>query len=699
MFSVCMPSAACGPYSIVAFFWLPRDPGPTLEQFLAGHLGILDHGQRAPYLYIAYRHLTGLDMDADNQQALTSLWPQNHLASVPDPNQAWREARQRVPDLESPGWISTTRSQSVEENGTVTHNYFLNCLGDAFGNAAKTLTARIDRFGAGSPEVRAWVEAQEQVFANCSSGETIPQPLGAEWDPLIRWDRQYQIAAAHFYATHYPQAVQRFREISRDPDSPWRDLAAYLIARALIRDGQFNAANQELERILAAPRLDEWHEPARRLLAFSRLRGAPAGRLEELTRQLLATRLEAPLRQNLTDYLWLLDHDQGDSTLRDWMQTMRLLMDEPAPAPAVALELPVGLPRLTAALVTATGDTPGLEVLLAAATEISSDSPAFLTTAYHRSRLLVATGRLEEARTTLDWILNDSPAELSAADQNRLRLLRAEITPELDDYLRLVALEPLGLGWDDGSSTVPGNPVSVFPTYRLGQPLIPDSAVELLNHGLHTTELLRLVEGDVLPDPWRKRLTLATWTRAVVIGEDKIARAIAPLVSTLAPELADEMTAYLEAGPEDRQFAAVWTLLRFPGLSPVLRWNVGRRTPVGERDSLRDNGWCADVLAQHELPKQIVRDADQIDAVHASWPSEGRIPASPDYLGRLVLSRAENHPEDSRLAEALHRVVEATRYGCGFGGYGEMSRAAFQLLHQRFPDSPWAEQTPYWFDS
>ena len=126
-------------------------------------------------------------------------------------------------------------------------------------------------------------------------------------------------------------------------------------------------------------------------------------------------------------------------------------------------ELPAAVPiSMIAADPAATGSTsegpgPEVESLLAAAVELVPsgaqvpESPAYLTAAYHRSRLLIALGRSEEARAVLDALLEAPMPELSAADRNRLRLLRPEITPALDDYLRRVTVVPVGLGWDDGS--------------------------------------------------------------------------------------------------------------------------------------------------------------------------------------------------------------------------------------------------------
>ena len=38
-----------------------------------------------------------------------------------------------------------------------------------------------------------------------------------------------------------------------------------------------------------------------------------------------------------------------------------------------------------------------------------------------------------------------------------------------------------------------------------------------------------------------------------------------------------------------------------------------------------------------------------------------------------------------------------TRYGCTDKDTGDLSKRAFDLLHSRYPNSPWTAQTKYWF--
>jgi tetratricopeptide (TPR) repeat protein len=53
---------------------------------------------------------------------------------------------------------------------------------------------------------------------------------------------------------------------------------------------------------------------------------------------------------------------------------------------------------------------------------------------------------------------------------------------------------------------------------------------------------------------------------------------------------------------------------------------------------------------------------------------------------------------DADLPETLHLAVQATRIGCRSPeDNSPWSRAAFKLLHRRYPNSDWAKRTPYWY--
>jgi hypothetical protein len=71
--------------------------------------------------------------------------------------------------------------------------------------------------------------------------------------------------------------------------------------------------------------------------------------------------------------------------------------------------------------------------------------------------------------------------------------------------------------------------------------------------------------------------------------------------------------------------------------------------------------------------------------------------AGSSYLTRQALARAQQRPLDTNVPEALHLAVRSARYGCADDKVSSLSQKAFRLLHERYPNSKWAKQTPYWF--
>jgi hypothetical protein len=64
----------------------------------------------------------------------------------------------------------------------------------------------------------------------------------------------------------------------------------------------------------------------------------------------------------------------------------------------------------------------------------------------------------------------------------------------------------------------------------------------------------------------------------------------------------------------------------------------------------------------------------------------------------VAIEWATANPNDPRSPEALHLAVRSTRYGCTDKETGKWSKAAFDLLHKRYPNTKWANATKYWFN-
>lgn len=178
------------------------------------------------------------------------------------------------------------------------------------------------RFGVESPAVRAWVQAQDVVFATCSDGANLTLPPTTE--TALRADSAYQVATAHFYSGNFDAAVKAFTAIAQDTSSPWRSLAPYLVARTLVRkatlrggegevDGDVLAqAETHIRQVLDDRAQSAMHPAARRLLHFVRFRSAPTQRLHELAQAVLTKDADTMLQQDLADYTLLLDKHLGE---------------------------------------------------------------------------------------------------------------------------------------------------------------------------------------------------------------------------------------------------------------------------------------------------------------------------------------------------------------------------------------------------
>src|SRR5262249_17887051 len=240
---ICLPprAGACGPYFEEAIFTRPDRPDNPLAHFARGQLGVIRPSYARSYLVVAYRYLSGVPFGPTEQHGAVDLWDERlNRTEATDRGglQEWMDARKRASAVETAAEIKSIY-RSIEQKDSYWE--YLNCARDSFRTAAATLARRIDRFGPGSPEVTDWVEAQDAIYSNCSSAGKIPALAKSGLPSLIQADRAYQIAAANFYSGNFDTAAQMFKDIAADPNSPWRDLAPYLVARALVRKATLSA--------------------------------------------------------------------------------------------------------------------------------------------------------------------------------------------------------------------------------------------------------------------------------------------------------------------------------------------------------------------------------------------------------------------------------------------------------------------------
>ena len=310
LFQLSQHAKACGPEFLQPIFVMQDSPDPPFREFTQGNIGILKPSFGRKTLVIAYRYLNGGSFNEEEHKALIEALK----GTAPEPDteakiKEWIAARKIVvtDEDELPDIYCESRFGN--------YDFFPNCTSNAFEVAIETLRDRVARFGADNYDVHEWLTGQDTVFRNCSDRAPNPTALGTERPEWLRKDRDYQIAAAFFYSLQFDRAIKRFEEISQDNESSWQPLADYLVGRTLVRQASLEQdessklkTNQKAEAYLVglSSRTSKYRDATRKLLALIKYRLHPEERVRELA-QTIQQSASVDLRQDLIDYVWLLD--------------------------------------------------------------------------------------------------------------------------------------------------------------------------------------------------------------------------------------------------------------------------------------------------------------------------------------------------------------------------------------------------------
>jgi hypothetical protein len=731
-------AVACGPFTLGTVFVFTVHPAYPLEKFAQGDLGVVQPSWARSYLAVSYRHLSGVSFTPEEQRQLTELWKERlDYGNQPDYDawiKNWLTAREKVAGLTPPKEIDVYRFREAPNQ----YETFLNCQKDSFDNAVSTLNTKIAKYGADAPAVKGWIDAQDQVFSNCHEGKQIPTTVAADVDSALRADRDYQIAAANFYATNFDDATRQFDSIAKDTGSPWQMQAPYLAARSVIRKASLAApenktqplteAEQRLKTILGNRRLSNIHSASLRLLDVVHLRLRPAERLRELAKKLV-TRNNSSVKQDLWDYTVLLDgfletndddkakfaSEARADDLTDWIVTIQSSSRAAIDHSLERWRANHSNPWLIASLSKAQGADAQSGELVSAALKIEPDSAAFPSARFHAARLLVESGKPIDARRMLDELLSSKRSKLDESSRNLLLSLRMRVAADLVDFLKFAARHPAAVSWDDDGREIPAE---VTAETKSVQPFdfFDVDAATAFNKQLPLSVLKEAAKSPALPLHLRSDVVQATWLRAVLLNDLKTADELTPLMKkyfSVATIYLDKFEAAQQ--PEAKRFAAIFMWLRTPGLEPVVDQGLGRQKPVGEQDTYRDNWWCSAAFTASETPDETDKEnaprsftaqeshapafltTSETAAAAREYATLNSLGAAPNYLARQVIQWSNTNPTDPLVPEALHLAVNSTRFGCTDKNTGRWSKAAFDLLHRRYGTTVWAKKTKYWF--
>ena len=659
-------------------------------------------------------------------------------------------------------WRLVTRTEVRDGIPNQTSHWVTNCRGDAFKVAYETLVDRESGYGSGSAELARWIEAQIAVFEQCSAdtGDPPAEPDSA-WQPLERHDREYQIAAWHFYRQEYLEAAKRFRDISETDDSPWRQLARYLVPRSLARQATINEPVEwegYRKRRPTGDRLRYLNEARAQYEALAE----DAGYLAEypsIMNQIMRIGMElhdgkfvgsferriidnpsAVDARDLDDFEYLASrqHSPGGRhpQYRRWFNFAMTVHDEFAHSGGkwgeesdVDSLLDVwradrSLPLLFLALSVA-DERSGLEVLrdlIAAGDELDSDTPGYLAMLGHRIRLSGIVGETGKvAELAQEMARQVEGGDLARGVVNALRLQLARAAPDWKKHIEWASLKPLRLPWSDEFAE--RLPESKFSRINRDTTLFSEETTLLIDVLFTPLMILNVLSASGLSDYQRSRLAIAGWTKAMLADDLDAALELSPWIRRHAPHVATSLAGFDAA--EDKHFEAAWIVVHHPGFSPWLEPGVGRTEwydldagdteeahfetmglrPAADRIGLsmsRHNWWCTGSVESiadtvERIAGTLPYFARSIDLNQTAEDFAAQQKTAAEGFGPQIIRYAKDHLDNPRVPEALHRVVFATRYSCE-SGPGAVSRGAFALLHEHFADSKWASKTPHWYE-
>ena len=725
--------------------WDPALAGRPMDgaAYMAGKLGIVEPIYSERMLWVAYRHLSGLPVPPDPALLDPMGYRSDHLDN---PRRDWLQARRDFSPLPfDKRYIWTERSSTTDQDGVDVYSHFENCLDGGFRYAVSTWQARAERYGAESREVVEWVRGQDAVFANCSEGEQIPPPLDGSWPAELRRDRDYQIAAAYFYADRPGEAEARFRQIAADGESVHGPLAGYLVARAMARDHREQGALDYLDELLEAAPEHPYLPAARRLRAHLLHRLDPRAALARVSRDLVAADLlqegvpsdgVASLDQDLEDFALGLyaerhlpvppplfaDGEPAPLSVADdmktWVQAMRRIEDIHNDDPRVLGERILRQAEITGAVhwwLAATAawdpvwsDAPigpratlndGVRARLSAAAPEVPEGPGAFAVRFRRLQLEAQAGDGEAPSSRASSrsaapLQDESPSGDSlSADSLSVDSLSAGFEALLSDagthaernriqQVYARTAPDLGTYVERSLHFRPWSDADADPKER---GLFRD-AVRVLNYAEPET-LFRLSKLPQLPARWAAHLAVTAWVRAFVLDRLDLMAREAPWVGSQVPPLKRDFVAWPDLPEDEKAFGAALLILRAPGFKAHLEEEPEPPSSWVGTDYYGQGWWCRESFALSAEPSY--RDGPKQPTISRAAPDANA------FLGGIVFDFAARKPDDPRLPEALHYVVRTTRTGCR---NGEVSKKAFDLLHRRYKTSPWTAKTPYWYD-
>jgi hypothetical protein len=446
-------------------------------------------------------------------------------------------------------------------------------------------------------------------------------------------------------------------------------------------------------------------------------RNRPVERINELAERLLSKEENPNLESDLTDFIWLLDkaengtpeekakftannfadwlfnYQSGDSfteeAVKENKQQLNHAFDEWKKSKNTAWFI--------STIIKADKSTPFLNDLLTEADNVKTSSVGFATVRFHQVRLLLESGKRAEAKKKLDEV---KIADYAKSTQNMFTSQKMILAENLADFIKFAQRTPADFVDTENEQQVSAKDYPEQVALK-NKKMFDRDALEFINTGIPLASMQELALNKMLEDAIAVNLAKATWTRAVVLNNDKIENNLSPLLTNLGKQYEPFVSNYQQAAAgADKEAARLMLILRLPAMSPYTELS-----PFGDSDpsAVYTGGWWSlqkaqdvdnngfAVVSPDFLGEQNAQTASaELDKMTNSGESA-------TYLARRVIAFATQNPQHAQTPELLHLAVRATRYASQDAQTLKLSKQAFDLLRKSYPTNAWTKKTPYYY--
>lgn len=762
---------ACGPFLDDVVLTFGTNPDLPLKKYLGGELGVISPDFAKSYLVVAYRYLSHKPLNKHEQEGVYSLWQHrighNYFSNSDgngvaedDPTKKWLGARAKIMGEKNQPQIDVDRRVATGDPNNF--DTFVNCTAGSFTNANRILAEKVAKHGALSPFVKDWVKAQDLVFCHCGtpggafsdskaakpSEPAFPEAAKDANDQESIHDRQYQHAAALFYAKQYDSAADEFKKISSDASSPYAKVSRLMVPRCLTRKATLNKMPEDAKRALLADAakllremlddksMNELHSSCSDLLGFVEFRRDPAARLKELSEQLLADNKDVSPTSyfhSLDDYTQLLLNVEGgaddpyatekkpkqplpsfvkNDDLSDWITTWERNDPKQYDYAVDKWRKSKNEAWLLVALHLAPSPKSRTDEVIKGAEEVEHGDPGYLTINYEAAHVRKVRGEAEEGVKQIGVLWDVATKRQLWSSVNAIMNLRGTMPINLQQFLSNSIRKPAAYAVFDEYLSDEFNPPSAADKKTAPKFVFGSDNARFMNERMPLSKLVAMCLAQKLPKPLQADADQAAWTRAVILNDADSRSKISPLLQRDFPNLAPLIKAADQGTEADRMFAASFLILKNPGMRPYVRSEAPRVDPIGKMDTYSDNWWDSGLPDQEVIYQEkgeIVRSKLKEDIfpellsrtdIQTAATEKKRLLAvgsAPTYLCQVVAAYGVLHMSDPRLPEALHLAVRASHYGHSEKRTTQFSKKCFQILHGNFPKSEFTAQTPYYY--